>query len=87
METIKLYGKVQTELAREFAGIVGGSVVVEGGCIRFDADDAAELRAVAEDAASYLMRRGKRSRAGTADDLREQFSIIEINDRYLSRFA
>jgi hypothetical protein len=76
METIKLYGKVQTELAREFAGIVGGSVVVEGGCIRFDAD-----------AASYLMRRGKRSRAGTADDLREQFSIIEINDRYLSRFA
>lgn len=86
MSAVKVYGKVQEELAREFAEKVGGSVVLEGGVLRFDAEDVVDLKAMAADAESYWQRMRKTAKAKAACSLREKFAAIEASERYAMSF-
>jgi hypothetical protein len=87
MTTINVYGKVQKELASEFATLAGCRIEINGITARFDTDNLADLELIARDAARYLGRISKKARAKAADSLREAFAEIRISEEYALKFA
>jgi hypothetical protein len=89
-ETIRVDGKVEKELAAEFAARVGGGPIVEGRAFRFDAGLAGELEAVATDAGKFYGRtrnRGDAAKAKAADRLRERFAEVRAAESYAATFG
>jgi ubiquinone biosynthesis protein UbiJ len=87
MRTIKLYGKAEIDLAREFAALARGSVGVHGDTLALDEEDAGEVAGIAADAEKWLARKSKRAGAKAASRIAECCRTIVANARYLDGFA
>jgi hypothetical protein len=82
MTTFKLASAAQIEIATEIAGIIKGTMVVDGKTARFDADEAGEIEEIATSAARYWKSLGKRAKSLAADAIRSKEAEARIAVTY-----